>query len=122
MIRSFNMGNSRLKPFSQLLLPDLSNHHGRISYHNCIRWNITGDNCPSTHHGILAYLYPGKRIAPPPYPHIVLDHDRFGYFLALDSGLRLKIMGGGIDLNGRSDHDMVANPHLIVIQNGAHVI
>jgi len=27
-------------------------------------------------------------------------------------------MGGGIDLDGRPDHDMVADIHLITIQNG----
>jgi hypothetical protein len=32
--------------------------------------------------------------------------------------LRLKVMGGGIDLHARPDHDMVANMHLITIKDG----
>jgi len=36
--------------------------------------------------------------------------------------LRLKEMSGGIDLDGRPDHDMVANMHLITVQDGAQEI
>jgi hypothetical protein len=86
--------------------------------HDSILWNTTRDDCPCAHHGIPAYPHPWQKDGTAPYPHIVLDHYRFGYFQALDTGFRLKEMGGGIDLDDRPDHDMVANMHIIIIQNG----
>ena len=38
------------------------------------------------------------------------------------TGFSLKVMGGGVDLDGRPDHDMIANLHLITIQDGAQDI
>jgi hypothetical protein len=105
-----------------LLLLDLSSHPGRIPRHDRIRWNTPGDDCPSDHHGIPAYPHPWQQDGAAPYPHIVLDCDRFGYFPALDPGFRLQVMGGGIDLHGRPDHDMVADMHRITIQNGTQDI
>jgi hypothetical protein len=57
-----------------------------------------------------------------PYPHIVLDHNRLGDFPALNPAFHLKVMSGGIDLDGGPDHDMIADAHLIIVENGAHEI
>ena len=97
---------------------DLSNHPGRIPHHDHIRWNVPGNDCPCAHHCIPAYPHPWQEDRTAPDPHIVFDHDRFGHFPALDTDFRLKVMGGGIDLDGRPDHDMMANMDLITIQNG----
>ena len=104
------------------LLLDLSDHPGRIPRHDRIRWNTPGDDCPCAHHCVPAYLHPWQEDGTAPYPHIVLNHYRFGYFPALDPGFRLKSMGGGIDLDARPDHDMVADVHLITVQNGTQEI
>ena len=106
----------------RLLLLDLSDNPGRIPRHDGIRRNTPGDDCPCAHHGIPAYGHAWQEDGAAPYPHIVLDHYRFGHFPALDPGFCLKGMGGGIDLDARPDHDMVANMHLIVIQNGTREI
>jgi hypothetical protein len=94
------------------VLLNLSNHPGRIPRHNRIRWNISGDDCSCTHHAIATYPHPWQENRTTPYPNIVLDHYRLGFFPALDPSFRLKEVGGGIDLNARPNHDMVANMHL----------
>jgi len=109
-------------PSAQLLLLDLSNHSGRITSHDCVRWNTPGDNCPCAHHCITAYPHPRQENGPAPYPHIVLDRYRFGYLPTLDTGVCMNVMGSGIDLDARSDHDMVTNMHLVTIQNSAQNI
>jgi hypothetical protein len=48
--------------------------------------------------------------------------DIYTYFPALDLGFRLKGTGGGIDLDDRPDHNMVANMYLIIVQNGTQEI
>ena len=107
---------------TQVSLLDLSNHPGRVACHDRVRRHTAGDDCPGAHHSIAANPHPRQENSPAPNPNIVLDHDRFGYFQSQVPGLRLKLMGRGIDLDVRPDHDMIANIHLIAIQDGAQDI
>ena len=88
-----------LSPSCQLLPLDLPDHPGRIPRHYRILSDIPGNDRPCTHHCILADPHPWQDDGAASYPYVVLDHDRLGYLPALDPFFRLKMMGGGIDLN-----------------------
>lgn len=91
---------------SQLLL-DLVNYSGRIPHYERIIRNTLGVNCPYACYRIPAYLHSWQEDCAASYPHIVLDRYRFGYFQALDAGIRLKEMGGSNDLDRWPNHGMV---------------
>jgi hypothetical protein len=118
-ISVFSLYLWRKGPPSLLDLPD---HLGGISRHDCFRGHIPGHNCPCAHHSVFPDSHSWQKNGTAPDPHIIFDLYRFGHFPSPVSSLCLNVMGSGIDPDGGLDHDMVANAHLITIQNGAQNI
>ena len=107
---------------SQALLRDLSITLAGFPATTVFAGTLRGTTAPAPTTAFRPIRHPWQEDGAAPYPHIILDHYRFGYFPALDTGFRLKVVGGGIDLDDRPDHDMIANMHLITIQNGTQDI
>jgi hypothetical protein len=107
------------QPSSSQLLIDSPQHPCGVSGNNRIRRNALGDNSSGAHDGIPAYRHAWKEDSSPTDPDVVLYHYSLGNLQAPVAGFGLKEMGSSVDLDGRPDHDMVANKHLGAIQYGA---
>ena len=101
-----------------LPLLNRANHPGWVPRHHSVSGYIPGDNCPSANHGIQADAYTGQQDGTAADPHIVLNCNRLCHLPALIAGFSLQVMGGSIHLYTRPDHHMVANAHLVAIQDG----
>jgi hypothetical protein len=82
-------------------------------------WGFGSSDVEGIPCGACLAWHPWQEDGTAPYPHIVLDRSRFGYFPALDPGFHLKGMGGGVDLDDRPHRDRVANLHHTVVKNRA---